>query len=307
MTRLIRLHAVLLSMFALSAAALSAAVFAAEDIEQASTVGKAPSPPEGARPEVLPVARGKILYARLGCPACHGFRGQGGANNAPDLGQSGMAVRDDAGKSLAKFLLHGRPARGMPPAPRPLTSDEAADLSARMRWLAFAEASLSGNYGGPPLPVALAGQNLSIVVGDAKYGRQFFEGSIGKCASCHAVEDGKQSAAVNLAHIAAKYPDTKDLQDNMLLMTRPNSPEIDKSVTAIISFRDGRTMTGYLDSVSDFKVAVREDAGKETIIPRNDGEPKVVLVDQLQAHIDLLRKYQDNDIHNLTAYLATLK
>jgi hypothetical protein len=29
--------------------------------------------------------------------------------------------------------------------------------------------------------------------------------------------------------------------------------------------------------------------------------------DPLQAHTDMLRKYTDTDIHNVTAYLATLK
>jgi cytochrome c oxidase cbb3-type subunit 3 len=195
----------------------------------------------------------------------------------------------------------------MPPAPRPLTRDEAADLSARFRWLGFSEASLLGNYGGPPLPAALAGQNLSIVVGDATQGRKYFNGPVGKCATCHSVEETRPSPAANLAHIASKYPDPKDLQDNMLLMSRPSSPESDKTVSVVVTFKDGRTMSGYLSSVSDFKVAFRDDANKETIIAREDGEPRVTLTDRLQTHIDLLQHYQDDDIHNLTAYLVTLK
>ena len=66
-------------------------------------------------------------------------------------------------------------------------------------------------------------------------------------------------------------------------------------------------MSGYLDAVSDFKVAIRDDQGKQVVFERSDGEPKVALVDRLQAHVDLLQIYGDDDIHNLTAYLATLK
>jgi cytochrome c oxidase cbb3-type subunit 3 len=35
--------------------------------------------------------------------------------------------------------------------------------------------------------------------------------------------------------------------------------------------------------------------------------PKVELKDPVQAHYDMLSKYTDANIHNLTAYLVTLK
>jgi cytochrome c oxidase cbb3-type subunit 3 len=158
------------------------------------------------------------------------------------------------------------------------------------------------------MPAALAGQRLSILVGDPLQGKRFFNGSVGKCNTCHAVVDGQTSSASNLAHIAAKYADPKTLQNNMLLNRGLNwSPRNNKDVTATITFAGGRTVAGYLTSVSDFKVVIRDENGKEQEFPRHDGEPKVVLKDRLQRHIDLLALYQDNDIHNLTAYLATLK
>jgi cytochrome c oxidase cbb3-type subunit 3 len=75
----------------------------------------------------------------------------------------------------------------------------------------------------------------------------------------------------------------------------------------MITYRDGRALKGYLSSVSDFKVVIRDERGAETVVARADGEPRVVLTDRLQQHLDLLDKYSDNDIHNLTAYLVTLK
>ena len=33
----------------------------------------------------------------------------------------------------------------------------------------------------------------------------------------------------------------------------------------------------------------------------------MTLTDPLQAHVDMLRKWTDNDMHNVTAFLASLK
>jgi cytochrome c oxidase cbb3-type subunit 3 len=39
----------------------------------------------------------------------------------------------------------------------------------------------------------------------------------------------------------------------------------------------------------------------------NGGMPKVEVHDPLQAHIDMLPTLKDGDIHNLTAYLVTVR
>ena len=275
----------------------------------------APSPPAGAPPDAASVARGTVLYeTRLGCAPCHGLTGRGGPNNAPDLTRSALAMQPDAGQGLVAFLRVGRPDKGMPPVPATLTEQEAADLSAKLRSLGFAAAPAAaagrgpGGRGGPPLPAALAGQQLSILVGDPKLGKRFFEGAVGKCSTCHTVKDGENSPAASLAHIATKYPDPKAMQNAMLINRGLNwSPRTNKDVTATITYANGRTVKGYLTSVSDFKVIVRDESGTETELPRKDGEPKVVLTDRLQHHLDLLATYHDDDIHNLTAYLATFK
>ncbi len=275
----------------------------------------APSPPSGSPPDPGAVTRGTVLYeTSLGCAACHGLTGRGGPNNSPDLTRSAIAMAPDEGLRLGAFLRTGRPDKGMPPVAGTLTASQTGDLSAKLRSFGF-EAALEAQAGGrggrgglPAYPAALAGQQLSIVVGDPALGKKFFNGQVGQCASCHAVVDGQASPASNLAHIASKYPDPKMLQNNMLL-NRDNSwsPRIGKDVTATITYADGRTVKGYLTSVSDFKVVVRDENGAETVIARSHGEPKVVLADRLQHHLDLLSVYLDDDIHNLTAYLVTLK
>src|SRR4051812_19501780 len=275
----------------------------------------APSPPTGAPPDAASVARGTVLYeTRLSCAPCHGLAGRGGPNNSPDLTKSALAMQPDGGQSLSAFLRVGRPDKGMPPVPVPLTEQEAADLSAKLRSLGFAAAPAAatgrgaGGPGGPPLPAALAGQQLSILVGDPKLGKRFFEGAVGKCSTCHTVKDGENSPAASLAHIATKYPDLKAMQNAMLINRGLNwSPRTNKDVTATITYANGRAVKGYLTSVSDFKVVIRDEDGKETELPRQNDEPKVVLTDRLQYHLDLLPKYLDSDMHALTAYLATLK
>jgi cytochrome c oxidase cbb3-type subunit 3 len=184
-------------------------------------------------------------------------------------------------------------------------------LSAKLRSLGFAAQGGqrgAGRGARPGWPAALTGQQLSIVVGDPALGKAFFDGPVGRCSSCHSVVDGQPSAAANLAHIASQYPEPKTLQNTMLLNRDSSwSPRTSKDVTATITYRDGRTVKGYLSSVSDFKVVIRDDDGTETVVARADGEPRVELTDRLQAHLDLLAQYSDNDIHNLTAYLVTLK
>ena len=271
----------------------------------------APSPPDGPLPDPAAVARGTALYeTTLNCAACHGVTGRGGPGNAPDVTKSALAMQPDNGRALAAFLRTGRIDKGMPAVPA-LTAAQAADLSAKLRSLGFAAAQGqrgAGRGARPGWPAALTGQQLSIVVGDPALGKAFFNGPVGRCSSCHSVVDGEPSAAANLAHIAGKYTEPKTLQ-NMMLLNRDSgwSPRTGKDVTATITYRDGRTLKGYLSSVSDFKVVIRDDDDTETVVARADGEPKVVLTDRLQHHLDMLQKYSDNDIHNLTAYLVTLK
>jgi cytochrome c oxidase cbb3-type subunit III len=240
--------------------------------------------------------RGDALYQQL-CAACHGGDGSGGPGGASNLTQSAIATADDAGRTLKAFLDVGRPERGMPPFV--LNTIQHEQLSATLRSLRVAADAARATA---------AAAADSVLVGDAAVGKAFFNGPVGRCNTCHAVEPGRESPAANLARIASKYPDARNLQNNMLLnRVFFWSPALGEDVTAIVTFRDGRTHSGFLSSVSDFKVIIRDKAGGETTFTRTKGEPRVVLKDRLQHHLDLLEVYRDADIHHLTAYLASLK
>jgi cytochrome c oxidase cbb3-type subunit III len=256
----------------------------------------APQPPSGFPPDATMAQRGDAFFQAT-CAACHGVQGKGGPGGSPDITLSAVAMAADGGRELREFLQAGRPDRGMPPFT--LSEAEAIDLSAKLRSLGFAATPAAGG-------AAAAAE--SVVVGDATAGKAYFNGPIGQCNTCHAVVVGQASPAANLSGIATKYPNPRILQNTMILNRSFFwTPAYSKDITATVTWRDGRTVSGYLSSVSDFKVIIRDDADKEQIFPRRDGEPAVALKDRMQHHLDLLPKYRDSDIHDLTAYLVTLK
>ena len=59
--------------------------------------------------------------------------------------------------------------------------------------------------------------------------------------------------------------------------------------------------------VTDFDVVLRLADGFTKTWARNKGVPKVEITDPLQAHLDIMKRLSDTDMHNLTAYLVTLK
>lgn len=247
-----------------------------------------------APPDPALVSQGDPLYQQL-CGACHGGNGSGGPGGAANLIQSPIAMAIDGGRTLHAFLQVGRPDKGMPPMS--VTEAQSAAIAARL--LSFKPAVAAGDA----MPV-----RDPVLVGDAAIGKTFFNGPVGKCNTCHAVASGEASPASNLANVASRYKDAKALQNSMLLNRSFFwSPTLGQDVTAIVTFRDGRTQSGFLTSVSDFKVIIRDAQGQPITIARNKGEPRVELKDRLQHHLDLLEVYRDADIHNLTAYLATLK
>ena len=74
-----------------------------------------------------------------------------------------------------------------------------------------------------------------------------------------------------------------------------------------VTLPTGGTVSGTLDRIDDFSVSLRDASGKYQSFLREGGVPKVEVTDPLRAHLELLPKYTDADIHNVTAYLVTLK
>jgi len=74
-----------------------------------------------------------------------------------------------------------------------------------------------------------------------------------------------------------------------------------------VTLASGEKVSGTLDRVDDFSVSLRDSSGDYRSFTREGAVPAVEIHDPLKAHTDLLAKYTDADIHNVTAYLVTLK
>jgi len=137
------------------------------------------------------------------------------------------------------------------------------------------------------------------LVGDAKAGEAYFNGA-GKCSTCHSVSG-------DLAGIGARYPDPRALQGAIVSGERRGELSEISRKTVTVTLRTGQTVQGRLDQIDDFLVSLTDDNGNYHSYPRHGDYPKVVVKDPLQPHLDMLRTFKDDDIHNLTAYLVTLK
>ena len=78
------------------------------------------------------------------------------------------------------------------------------------------------------------------------------------------------------------------------------------SEKATVTLASGESVSGTLSYLDDFKVILLDAQGKAHSFALGNGL-RVQLEDSLGAHRQLLDQYTDDDMHNLTAYLGTLK
>jgi len=240
------------------------------------------------------VERGKALLVEH-CGFCHGANARGGSGG-PDLTRSVVVQEDEGGKQLGAFLRVGRPERGMPKFDLP--DAQMGDLAAFLHSAIYLNANRR------------LYKILDILVGDPKAGQAYFNGA-GRCNSCH-------SSTGDLKGVGAKYEPTA-LQGRLLMPRgRPGggrgaaaSGPLYMEPTAIkvtVTLPSGESASGGLVRMTDFDVTLYDNAaGRVRSFLRNGDVPKVVVTDPLQAHVDHLQKWTDTEMHNMTAYLASLK
>ena len=244
-------------------------------------------------PEV--VARGKALFS-VTCALCHGADLRGGQLNGPNLLRSPLVLTDQNGELIMPVIRGGRPERGMPPFALP---DE--DAKAIAEYI-HSQAALSPKQGMPPpsdTPVV-----LDVLVGHAAAGRAYFDA---KCATCH-------SATGDLQGIATRVPDAKALQNLWVSggsvggrggggVNAPNP----RAVTVTVTLPSGENVEGRLLRIDDFFVSLTLADGTIRSFTRTGARPRVEVHDPLEPHRALLSVYTDKDMHDVTAFLATLK
>ncbi len=231
----------------------------------------------GAPPDAEAAKRGEKLYAP-NCSFCHGTKATGG-DSGPDLLRSALVLHDEKGELIGPVVHNGRLNRGMPPFAA-FTDAELYDV-AQFLHMRVELAANRGTY-----------KILNIVTGDPKAGESYFRG-VGKCGSCHSVTG-------DLAHIGSKLS-PPDLQQTFLYPGRESgSPKVK------IMLPSGESILGTLKRLDDFQVALYDSEGEYHSIALNPNV-KVEVEDKLGEHRRLLDQYTDADMHNLTAYLQTLK
>ena len=237
-------------------------------------------------PEV--VARGEALYG-INCRACHGIDLRGGDLGGPNLLRSQLVLRDEAGELMGPVIRDGQSGPGgsyMPPVP---LSDD--DVQAVVTYVHDVLGTAS-RQGGPPLGDEL---ELDILVGDAAAGRTYFAE---KCAACH-------SPTGDLEGIASRIPTPKELQNTWVRGGGRNT--VRPPVTVAVTLASGERVEGELERLNDFLVVLTDGAGRHRSFGREGDTPRVELDDPMAAHREMLQVYRDTDIHNVTAYLVTLK
>jgi len=237
----------------------------------------------GRAPDPAVAARGEKLYAS-NCEFCHGPEARGA--EGPNLRRSEVVLHDDKGELIGPVVLKGRPDAGMPAMPS-LTPVQIAEIAEYLH-LQVEKAANRGLYG-------TIFSDRNIVTGDAKAGEAYFNGA-GGCKNCHSVTG-------DLAHVASRYQ-AVNLQ-NRWLWPGGGRGAGGGATQATITLPSGEKVTGTIKRLDDFDVSIHDSTGAYRSWPRD--RVKVEVSDPLAAHREGLDKYTDADVHNVTAYLVTLK
>jgi len=243
-------------------------------------VGQAPTALANSYPPVL-AEKGAPLF-RQDCSFCHG-RDAGGGESGPDLTRSKLVASDVNGDKIGAVVRNGRPDKGMPRFD--LSEDQVASLVAFVHTQR--DKALAGGRRGAGGRKGVDAEDLQ--TGNVEAGKRYFEGA-GGCTNCH-------SATGDLAGIASRYKGLQ-LEEQMLY------PKHAKSKVSV-TLASGQTISGTLGYLDEFTVGLIDGSGWYRSWRTRDVQYKVDA--PVKAHVDLFSKYTDDDVHNLMAYLQTLR
>lgn len=241
----------------------------------ASTGQTAVAPVNAAAP-LSPEAQAGATIFLQNCAFCHGRDTMGG-ESGPDLTRSRLVRTDKKGDKISEVVLNGRPEKKMPAFN--FNGPELQNLAAFIH----AEAALAPSAKGGRRGVDVS----DLQTGNVASGKQYFES---ECARCH-------SPSGDLAGVANRY-EGLELEERMLYPR-----EVKSRIT--VTLPSGQTIAGALEYQDEFTVALRDEHGEYHSWQTDRVRYKVD--SPVEAHVDLFSKYTDADIHNLMAYLQTMK
>jgi cytochrome c oxidase cbb3-type subunit III len=256
----------------------------------------APAKPVAESPAAVEqIQAGKTLFASQ-CSFCHG-RDAAGGESGPDLTASALVEQDVRGDKIGVVVRNGRPGKGMP-AFGNMDDTQLAALGA------FIHDRKANAKEGRRRTVDVS----DLQTGNAEAGMRYFNGA-GGCAKCH-------SPSGDLAGIAGKFQGLELLKRMLYHESEPPSEstpaangrpaESTKAMpTATVTLPSGQTVTGKLAYRDEFTIALTDASGWYRSWPI--AQVKFTVMNPLEAHAELLGKYTDEDIHNVLAYLETLR
>jgi cytochrome c oxidase cbb3-type subunit 3 len=269
--------------------------------EGAAAAAPRPQPRGGAGPDdkhlvdSAAAMRGRKTYV-AGCIQCHGTQARG-TERGSNLVRSFVLLHDRYGSTVGPFLRKGHPTQGG--ASVSFTDAQITDLSH------FLHERLNDTLRGSPIFTV-----QDVLTGDRQAGAAYFDGA-GGCRQCH-------STTGDLAGIGKRY-DPPTLQQRFLFPRPPGrgprgggganasaASPVGKPVTVSVTTSSGETVSGVLVHLDDFNVSLRDPAGQYRSWKRSAGLT-VVKHDPYATHVAMLDTYTDKNIHDVVAYLESLK
>jgi cytochrome c oxidase cbb3-type subunit 3 len=244
-------------------------------------------PPQPAAVQTFPrdqIEAGRTLFSAQ-CGFCHGRDAAGGTGGS-DLTRSALVAADVRGDRLGPVIRSGRPDRGMPAF---ALAD--GDIAAIVAFIHDQHAVAASAMGG-----RRAVEVADLQTGNAEAGRRYFAGA---CARCHSAEG-------DLKGIASRVQGLTLLQ-RMLYPgagRAPGTPPL-KPPRVTVTPTGGAAVTGNLAYRDEFTIALTDAGGWYR--SWSTSQVTFTIDNPLQAHIDQLAKYTDGDMHDVLAYLQTLK
>ncbi len=260
--------------------------------------GGGPGFPQQTRQLAAPdvIARGRAVYG-VNCSACHGGDLRGGDQGGPSLLRSLAALSDQHGEILSPIIHGARQDKGMPAFN---LSDSDSVAVAEYIHSVLAQVGRQARPPGTPDPAA-----INPLVGNATAGAAYFKTS---CASCHSI-DG------DLKAIASRFEDPRELQNTWVSGGGGGGGGGGgrrgggggRGESAMVTLASGQKLEGTLVHKDDFIVTLTLADGTRRSFTRNNGVPDVVVHDPKEAHKKLALTLDDKNMHDVTAYLATIK
>jgi cytochrome c oxidase cbb3-type subunit 3 len=264
----------------------------------AQTPGTTPPPatsPASKRPPATTTAQtyppeqiqaGQSRFASQ-CGFCHG-RDTAGGESGPDLTRSVLVAEDVRGDKISPVVRTGRPDKGMPAIP---LSD--ADMTAVVAFIHDAKTK-ADSAGGGRRSVDVD----DLQTGNVAAGKQYFSGA-GGCATCHALNG-------DFATVGSRFQGLALLQRMLYPGSGRDAGAAAAPPLVTLTTNSGQVISGKLANRDEFTISVTDANGWTRSWPvstvRIDGGDN-----PLRAHIEHLAKYTDKDMHNVFAYLQTLR